>query len=329
MVEKRNYFITRIFILCLFTGVIGWFYEIYFHPSTLKTEGWLKTLGEKSFSKRADVLYFSASPNLAVAQYDTDRRSIHDKIQFYLKSSKIESLDTGAIHAGVFLHALKQLPKNYTPKVVLMDLNLRSFGQMWIQSGLENSLQRNLAYWNDYPGLLNRMSVALKNYDYIGLHERNSIIDYNEKFTFLPFPGNCKSIKKWVDSLNTRPDHQDGKGRELVRNFGFKIDSKNEMLAHYDAVISYCESQNIKLVFLLLPENMEAMELTAGKQLVSLCEKNVSFLKTRFKNTPIIDLSSSLPNKHFFEQYPTEHYDSEGREIVALKTAQTLNHFLK
>lgn len=324
MKNKFSYFISRLLLLIGFCLLIGIIYQLSFYKETLKEEGWLKELGENSFSKKADILYFSASPNSSFSESDTDKRSIHEKIQFYLKNTTIEALDTGAIHAGIFLHALKQFPKNYKPKIILMDLNLRSFGKMWIHSGLENSLQRNISYWNQNIGLINRINAALKNYPYIPINERNALITYSEKFDHLPFKDSCNTLKKWVDSLNNRPDHADGIGREFVRNFGFKIENSNEMLRYYEEIVKCCQSMNVQLIFLILPENLESMENNSGKQLKKLCQINIQYLKNHFNNTKIIDLSNELNNSYFYEIFPTEHYNQAGREMVAKKVANQI-----
>ena len=180
--QKVNYFIPRILILIAFTSVVSLFYQYFVYPTTIESEGWLKKMGENTYSKKPDIIYFSASPNATYFEGDIDKRSISEKIQSYLKEVRIEAMDTGAIHAGIFLHALQQMPTDYKPKLIVMDLNLRSFGNMWIQSGLENSLQRNLVYWNNYPGIINKIRASLKNYPYIPYHERSELIQYDEKF---------------------------------------------------------------------------------------------------------------------------------------------------
>jgi hypothetical protein len=322
MKKTLKYFASRLLLIISFIILIGLIYQNWFYSKTLRSEGWLKKIGENSFSKKADILYFSASPNASYPSTDKDQRSIHEKIQSKLNNFSIEALDTGAIHAGIFLHALKQLPKNYRPKIVLMDLNLRSFGKMWIHSGLENSLQRNLTFWNNYPGLFNRIMASLKSYSYIPLHEREALISYSQKFDVLPFKDSCKTIKRWVDSLNNRIDHSDDIGQEFVRNFGFQITKKNEMLKSYDEIVKLCRNKNIKLIFLVLPENIETMSLKSGKELENLCHRNIIFLKNHFRGTPIIDLSFELNSSYFYEAFPTEHYNQFGREFIADKVVK-------
>jgi hypothetical protein len=327
--QKVNYFIPRILFLLFFLVVVSLFYQYYLYPKTIETEGWLKIMGEKTYSKKPDIIYFSASPNRACFEGDLDKRSIAQKIQSYLKVDQIEAMDTGAIHAGIFLHALQQMPTDYKPKLIVMDLNLRSFGNMWIQSGLENSLQRNLVYWNNYPGIINRIRASLKNYSYIPYHERSELIQYDEKFKKLPFKDSCQTIKKWTDSIRNKPNF-DPIGAEMVIHFGFKIDKNNQMLLEYDKIVNYCKSKQIPIIFLILPENLEGMSQKAGENLKKLCLQNTTFLQKHFfrTNSKIINDVDILNASYFFEDFPTEHYKSDGREKVAKSVARQLNYKL-
>ena len=306
---------------------ISYIYEKTLYKATLKEEGWLKNIGDHSFAKKADILYFSASPNSAYSLADTDKRSIDQMIQDQLKGYTIESLDTGSIHGGVFLHALHQMPKDYKPKMIMVDMNLRSFGIRWLQSGLENSIQRNMSYWNNNLGIYNRINAALKNYAYIPYHERFEAVDYDDRFNRLPFKDSCSTIKKWVDSIGRIRAEGDVIGQEFVRFFGFQITKKNPMMAYYDQIVDFCDKNDIKLVFLILPENVEVMENKAGVNLKKLCYKNIQYLKNHYANSSvtIIDALDDLNASYFFETYPTEHYIATGRKIVADKVIKKLD----
>jgi hypothetical protein len=301
-------------------------YEVYFYPDVLKSEGWLKKVGEDCYAKKTDIIYFSASPNCSAPIFEEDKTTIHENMELNLKNYSVSALDTGSAHAGIFLYALEHLPANYTPKMVVIDLTLRSFSNVWIHSGLENSMQRNLMYWNNNYGLYNKIQTSLKNYSYIPFHERNEITSYDEKFKHLPFKDSNNTVKLWFDSL-TRLNQTDFLGREYVRNFGFILNSKNEMLAHFDKIVKLCKAKDIELVFLILPENIQQMDEMAGKNLRVLCHRNVRFLKNHFKNAPvkIIDLHNRLGAEYFYEPYPTEHFKAAGRKIIGEEVAKVIS----
>lgn len=317
MRKTVGYYSVRILMFALICTLSALVYELYFHPNVLKEEGWLKLLAEQRLSEKTDILYFSASPNQASAPNDTNRAFISQFLEGEL-NRKITVFDTGAIHAEIFLHALKEM--KVKPKLIFVDLNLRSFGNQWIHSGLENSLQRNLTYWNSNFGFWNRIQVVLKNYDFIPYQERKNQIYYAEKFHHL---SNKHTIKTWIDSLFLA-DKENSIGREMVRHFAFEIDDKNKMLRHYDSLFLFCEEQNIQVIATILPENTEGMKKYAGNDLSEICHKNSHFLKNHFKksNVLILDLLSVFDESYFFETFPTEHYNQKGRAFIAKRQAE-------
>ena len=321
-----KYFLTRITAICLLIAAIAYVYENTMYISTLESEGWLKSVGDGCFKKRADGIYFSASPNESHAENDKDKRTIHEMIQSLYGKYSIASLDTGSIHAGIFLYALKQMPADYQPKFIVMDMNIRSLGVRWLNSGLENSMQRNLVYWNHRFGLLNRMNAALKNYEYLPMMERNELINYDDKFYHLPFKDSCRTVKLWFDSLQRRPDKADKIGLETLQHFGFEVTNENKMLRYYDQIVTFCNKRKIPLYYLILPENLEGMEKNSGTNLRRLCIKNSNFVKSHYKNrnVTLIDAVDKLNSSYFYETYTTEHYTAAGREIVAKEVVEVL-----
>lgn len=326
MKNTIKYFLPRLIALLILVILVSLIYEKTLYQNTLKSEGWMKDIADRNYGKKPDIIYFSASPNESHSLKDTDQRTIHQMIFSLYPKYTIEAIDTGSIHAGIFLYALKHLPKDYKPKMVIMDLNLRSFGLRWLHSGLENAMQRNLVYWNDNVGILNRINAALKNYDYIPLSERNEIIDYQDKFYHLPFEDSCKTVKIWFDSLDRKIDNENKLPLEMLQFFGFEITKENKMLAYYDQIVDFCNDKNIELYFVLLPENLEGMEKNAGVNLKNLTLKNGQYLKNHYKNkrVTIIDALDKLNSSYFYESYPTEHYISSGREIIAKEVVKVL-----
>lgn len=325
MKNSKTYFLIRIgwLIVLLISSCI--IFQVFFYPGLLKKEGWLKEIGDRAYAKKPDILYFSASPNATFAPYDTDQRSISQMLQDTLRNLSVAAIDTGAIHSAVFLHALEQMPSDYRPKAIVMDYTLRSFGPQWIHSPIENSIQRNLNYWNNNWGLLNRLNAALRNYNYISQGERNAIIKYQEVFKKLPFKGACRTINSWRDSV-IRLNSGDAAMGEPIRHFGFQIESDNSMLKNYRKIEKWCSDQKIPLILVILPENIESMKEAAGQNLITLCEKNAHILEKigHPQYCQVLNLMSGLNQSHFFERFNTEHYNSSGRQFVASQIAERI-----
>jgi hypothetical protein len=322
MYKISVYFLKRLAFLGLILIGITIIYEKNYHLQTLKNEGWLKLKGDSIYKLKSDIIYFSASPNKSYALTEKNRESIHTFASHQLHSYTIHSLDTGAIHAGIFIHALQQIPTDKKPKMIVIDLNLRSFGVNWMESDLENNLQLNLNYWNTNYGLLNRMNAALKNYKFIPNTERNKRIIYQHDFITLPFHGNKKTVRKWNDSIMHSPQVYKEIACEFVRSFAFQVQPENQMLKWYKSIQEYCSSNEIKLIFLFLPENLEMMEKLAGKELKSLCLQNRTRIKQELgEKAVILDLMDHFDASFFFESFPTEHYYANGRKYIGEKMA--------
>jgi hypothetical protein len=309
-------------LLILLTG--GLIHQTYFYPEIKEREGWLQKLSEKQLIKKPQVLYFSSSPNKALGPDDVDQRFISQMIQDSI-DLHLEAIDTGAIHAGIFYSILQKIPKDELPKIVVVNLNIRSHGANWIHSGLENSLQRNFVYWNNRPGVMNHLLASVKWYDYKSPAEHQRAIEYGEKFLPLPFGGSHHTIKKWCDSLFVASKNPD-EGMTMIRNFGFKIDANNLQLKRFDSLAAWAKQSNIPLIFVILPENVEKMKRLVGPDLSYLVKINANYLEKRYagNGVHVLNLFNRAPESVFFEEFPTEHYRSFGRAIVASEVAKEI-----
>lgn len=323
--NRVKYISIRLMILALILIIAEVFHRTFIYPKIKKDEGWLQTLVENKTKNKADVYYFSASPNQASANDESDKRFI-SAIANESSKLKISSVDTGAIHAGIFYKILNHLPKNKYPKAIVMDLNIRSFGVNWIHSNLENALQRNFVYWNQRPSIVNHFLAATKWYDYKSPAEHLRAIEYEEKFGQLPYSKNHSTIKKWVDSLFKTKQYSE-EGKLMIQQFAFEIKRNNEQLKNYDLIVKWANRHQIPLIFVILPENVQRMEQLAGKELSDLVSKNAHFLLNHYngKNVQVLDLHKLVDKDQFFEFFPTEHYRSKGRIIVGTAIANEIN----
>lgn len=305
--------------------VIGqWIHQTFIYPSILKEDGWLIGLVNRKIQQKPKVLYFSASPNAAFAPDDTTRKSICEFANDLLPY-KINPIDTGAIHAGIFLKILNKIPSKDYPEAIVIDLNSRSFGVNWLHSSLENALQRNFVYWNNRPSVWNHFLAATKWYDYKSPAEHLRAIEFAEKFSRLPLKKEHSTIKKWIDELE-KSNHYTEEGSRFIRHFGFHITKDNQQVSNYDQIAIWAKKCNIPLIFVILPENIQGMNDYAGKDLCSLVARNAFYLKKRYEqaNVTVLNLYNQLPNDQFFEEFPTEHYRWQGRQFVGNAIAKEL-----
>lgn len=327
--KLMNYIASRIVWLLLIAVFASVLHEKYVYPSIKKNEGWIQGLAEKQLNKSPDILYFSSSPNKALGPDDTDRRFISQMIQDSI-DLQIEAIDTGAIHAGIFYSILKKIPKHQQPKILVVNLNIRSHGANWIHSGLENSLQRNFVYWNHNPGVINHLIASTKWYEYKSPAEHRRAIEYSEKFLELPFGGSHRTIKTWCDSL-FRVNKDSEEGMTMIRHFAFEINEENIQLERFDLITAWAKENKIPLIFVILPENVEKMERLVSPDLSNLVKKNALYLEDRYskKGVHVLNLFDKAPEEIFFESFPTEHYRSPGRAIIASAIAKEIRKIQK
>lgn len=326
MSEHFKYYGIRLLVLAVIIVLGSVIYQFTIYPQKLEKEGWLKDLVSERINKKSDIYYFSSSPNHAAAPYDTAKTQIGEFIQEALPHRTISIIDTSSIHAGIFIEILKRLPEEKLPKEIIMNLNIRSFGAHWMYSDLENSLQRNLAYWNENPGIINHLNIALKNYNYTSPGDLAGKIEHQKRLEQLPLPNEHSTINRWIyDLKKLNPENK--MGPLMVDNFAFVIDKKNKMLGYFSEVVSWSKSKGIPITFVILPEDLNGMEAHVGKQLVELVKENKQFLINfcKTKNVRCVDLCNTLESKFFFENHPTEHYNLEGRQFVGKSIASFIS----
>ena len=319
MNQTIKYISLRILTLALIVLGSGLFYEIYVYPDVIKQEGWIAEIYDAQIKEDPTVLFFSASPNKSCADSDNDKRSISQMTSSYIGET-IHSIDAGAFHAGVFLEVIKKLPDTTKVHTVVMDLNIRSFGIRWIHSPLENSIQKSMAHWNGNPGIINRLNISLKNFDYTSQNERLSLIEYSDKFSPIKVGEKVRTVYDWTKEKN------DEKSVHFLQKFAFNINENNIRVSQYDEVVKACKRKNLNLILVILPEDVGSMGNQIGQELKDIIHSNAKFLYERYSKgeVKVLNLSSYLDHDRFYEEFPTEHYDQIGRDSIAKSISQQI-----
>ena len=273
--------------------------------------------------EKSDILYFSSSPNATYSDLqDSDYRSISQMVDDALPNHSITSVDTGAIHAGVYKALIALIPQKSKVETVVVHLNYRSFGQGWIQSDLENAIQKQMVFYNSYPPIVNRFLQGLNCYDAVPQIERERIMLARWRSDQLPFdpPRNTVeswcAVEKWGDWTNPKRQLAD----HYIKNFAFTIQEGNPRLQDYDAIVKICEEKDINLIYVILPENLQEAEKLVDADLTELMYENKELLKDRYEEmgVTVIDNFALLPDSAFLERnFPSEHYFDFGRKKIA------------
>jgi len=329
LIKKVAKIALRIAALLLIVIGSNWVYEHTLYQQFLEEEGDMLRRIQKT--KGQHILYFSASSNFGFNDIDTDKRRISQFIDEYFPNLSVGPVDKGAVHAGVFLPLIKQIPEDATVGTIVVAMNLRSFGPGWTNSKLETPLMKSNVMYADRPALLNRFLVSLNYYDSKSDQEREADLMAHWKNDPLPFPAPKNTVDSWcrVDKWPGGNDPRRGEADHFIKNFGFVLDSNNKRVQDFDQIVKLAQARGFHLVFNILAENMERADSLVGSDLTNLMRSNRDFLTQRYRSetVPVVDNLELLPDSLFLEEgFPTEHYLQRGRQLIARNVAVILNH---
>ncbi len=319
----------RIILLGVIITLSNFIYKATTYESDLQAEGNVLRKFERGIEK-ADILYFSASPNASIHPEDTDQRTMAQMMDDLIPAERLEAVDTGGIHAGVFKKLIARIPETSNVKTVVVNMNYRSFGMAWIQSTLENAIQKQVVFYNNLPVIINRFLQGLNYYDALPDKERERIMQSHWKNDKLPFdaPRNnvndwC-AVEKWGDWTNPKRQLAD----HYIKNFAFVLNDQNPRVKDFDEIVEICKEKKLRLIFVILPENLEECEQLVDKDLVNLMKSNKDWLVNRYKTkgVELVDCFDAVADSCFTERhFPSEHYNQIGRMTVAKAVANAIN----
>jgi len=326
----------RLIALVLIAFLLGQVYRHTLLPRDLARIDILDSLNKAAACN--PILYFAESSNFSYSHQDTDQRRISDFVADYFPGNTVGVVNKGALHAGVYLELLKQIPDDSPVNTIIVTMNLRSFGPDWIHSKLESLLQRDLVMLRKRPPLLNRFFLGLKAYDNKSDYKRHLLIKKEWNRTAIELSGHPspQTVIEWSDSIlegqiNPRLDSADRSlAATYIRIFAFSIDTlTNPRIRDFDAIADYAKQRGWRLVFNLLSENTGQAVSLAGEELTGIMKRNRDLLVKRYqgKGAIVADNLETVDNKEFIDRtWPTEHYTEKGRKAVAHQVAISMKH---
>lgn len=287
-----------------------------------------------------DILYVGESSEFTHGDMDIDKRSTTAFLNEYYPGLCIGKVAKGALHAGNYLPVLREVGAPPRLKAVVVTLNLRSFGAMWIHSKLETALQKEMVLLRRGPLIWRRFLLSLRDYDDQTLAQREATrnTEWREAPLRFPYPFPYANLHDWDTSiawgLDTlvhfqRDKEQRERAAHFVKYFAFQIDTAtNPRIRDYDEIVALARDRGWTLVLNLLPEDIELGERLAGKPLADLMRANRDLLRERYGRLPgviFVDQMESLPSRQFLDpMLPVEHYYEPGRRAVAARLAAEL-----
>lgn len=327
----------KIFIRILFIGLLFLIWNKYYasgdqyqqEKKTLKA--WMLDDMDSLYPIK-NAFYFAESSDFTYAESDTCKWSISKFLQELNPELKIGVIEKAASHAGTYLSVIENLPITPRPKWLIVTMNLRSFGYDWIESGLENSMNQSAVFYNREMPLFQRLRALANGYENIPnpIRQKEMIRQWKHNplnfDTIIPYP----NTKAWDDAMaNGSFKNTDGTWDmpriELaccfVKNYAFVLDTlSNPRLKDFDKIALLSKQKGYKLMFNILPENLQRSDSLCGPALKHIMLYNSLFLSKRYERMGawVCNNIDILAKERFIDySWPTEHYDEMGRRKIA------------
>lgn len=320
--------IRKIISLAIVFALLNALYEYYAFERFVETEAEQYLQVQKI--KNCDVIYVSESSNFPPQHIEeADPRKLSQFIADHFPHLRFEAINKPASHAGIYKHLLALFPEDAEAKTFVVVMNLRSFGPDWINSELDTPLNKANLFYNHRPPLFNRFLVSLNAYDNKSPEERQALVKHAWDNDPLPFDAPKNTVSSWcaVDKWGDWRDPKRQLADQFIKQYGFVIDTENPRVQDFDAICDFAEERGYNLVFNLLAENVETADSLLGADMPALMRQNANWLIDRYesKGIRVVNNLEALKAHHFTDKdFPTEHYNEEGRKIIAKNVADAL-----
>lgn len=285
------------------------------------------------------ILYIGESSNTTTSKQDLDQRSISAFFSEYYPEMVVGQITQPAAHAGIFKSYLEAIDPDTKIETVIVTLNLRSFNAEWIHSGLETPLRKGTIMLQDHPPLWNRFLLAFKAYPVSTEKERYKTVNdvWKDELLLLPKTFPYRTTFEWKDALEKREEKTKQNPAELARlklekefvcSYAFRIDTlTNPRIADLNGIIELARERKWHLVFNLMAENTENAREVCEEELIGIIRDNRDLLVDYFtrRGVTVVDQLETVSNADFVDrEWPTEHYNQNGRKKIARKLAEAL-----
>ena len=332
----------RIGMVLVMLVVLNWVYAKWFFEKDLRKHSDIVELSWQVTDDSCRIIYLGESSNNHYGDEELNHRKISDFTSDYFPTVKMGDLTKSASHAQTYYYMLKHIPASSAVETVVVTMNLRSFGPLWIYSKLETALRKQLVLLEDYPPLVNRFLLAFKAYpiktedewdELVFWHWRNDTINMSPSVAWRTTADWDYGMYTygWYDANGQRDWDMTALACHYIKTYSFQIADDNPRVKDFDAIVDLCRERGWNLVFNLMAENVDKANELVGKDLMLLFKYNRDFLLQRYGNIEGVTVVNNLNlvrDVNFIDQdWTTEHYYEEGRRIIADHLASALREF--
>lgn len=334
--------LSRIGLVLVLLVVLNWVYSKWFFEKDLRKHSDIVELSWDVTDDSCRIIYVGESSNNHFGDEESNHRKISDFVSDYFPKVKMGDMTHSASHAQTYYYMLKHIPASSKVETVVVTMNMRSFGPLWIYSKLETALRKQLVLLEDYPPLVNRFLLGFKAYPIKTEEELDSLTrrHWREDPLVFPFDFEWDNVYQWDSATAWQGRHNyegeyDPKWTELVchyiKSYGFQIRDDNPRLKDFDDIVALSRKRGWNLVFNLMAENVDKANGLVGKELMYLMKQNHDYLLDRYGHldgVTVVDNLNLVRDVDFIDQdWTTEHYYEDGRRIIAGNVAKALKAF--
>ncbi len=334
--------LSRIGLVLVLLVVLNWVYSKWFFEKDLRKHSDIVELSWDVTDDSCRIIYVGESSNNHFGDEESNHRKISDFVSDYFPKVKMGDMTHSASHAQTYYYMLKHIPASSKVETVVVTMNMRSFGPLWIYSKLETALRKQLVLLEDYPPLVNRFLLGFKAYPIKTEEELDSLTrrHWREDPLVFPFDFEWDNVYQWDSATAWQGRHNyegeyDPKWTELVchyiKSYGFQIRDDNPRLKDFDDIVALCRKRGWNLVFNLMAENVDKANGLVGKELMYLMKQNHDYLLDRYGHldgVTVVDNLNLVRDVDFIDQdWTTEHYYEDGRRIIAGNVAKALKAY--
>ncbi len=330
LVLPRLLFVALLFVLCNF------FYARYFWPDELRQHAPL-AMRIEAMADSADVLYFGESSNNSFNPFtDTLTQSMSEFLQGYLPQMRVRDITHSGYHSGMFLALIDLIPTTSPLRTVVVTMNLRNCGPAAIHTTLEPYMQKQKVYYSKRWPLLSRLFLSMRYYDNRDSMERERLKFQAWRTWDIRYPGvkhTYPTARAWYDAVKYSDEEGVNRRKRIladdyIKAFAFVLDEHNPRIADFDAMVKLAAARGVKLVFNLVPENVEYARLLLGDALISQIKYNRDFLVHRYqgRGALVVDNLELARGVEFTDQFwTTEHVNARVRHACARNLAKAIS----
>ena len=333
--------LTRIGMVLVMLLLLNWVYSRWFFEKDLRKHSDIVELSWQVTDDSCRMIYLGESSNNHFGDEETNHRKISDFTSDYFPTVKMGDLTKAASHAQTYYYMLRHIPASAAVETVIVTMNLRSFGPLWIYSKLETALRKQLVLLEDNPPLVNRFMLAFKAYPIKTEEEWNELAYEHWKVDTFNIPNftwltnadwnYAMNVHGWYDANGQKDWEVTALACHYIKTYAFQINDDNPRVKDFDAIVDLCHERGWNLVFNLMAENVDKANELVGKDLILLLKYNRDYLLQRYGSldgVTVVDNLNLVRDVNFIDQdWTTEHYYEEGRRIIAYHLAQTLRQF--